>query len=87
MRTFRNVNQFHIKKISFVFRPPFNSTGSFPNQAQWNSSSDGDFHMASVGGDQTPKISNNQKTSERFSEDESKLKCYFFMKFQILLTF
>jgi hypothetical protein len=39
---------------------------------------------SSMGGNQTPKISNNQKTSERFAEDESKLIVNV-MKLQVFL--
>lgn len=57
------------------FRNPFNSAPQFPNQAQWNASSDNDFDMASTsmtsGAGQVPKVNNHQKTAERMAEDES----------------
>lgn len=58
-------------------RNPFNSAPTFPNQAQWNASSDSDFDLSSSsmtsGVNQTPKVNNHQKTAERMAEDESEL--------------
>lgn len=59
-----------------LFRNPFNSAPTFPNQPQWNASSDNDFDMSSSsmtsGAIPAPKVNNHQKTSERMQEDESK---------------
>lgn len=81
----------HINSIQFYFiyiillinpcflRNQFNTTPTFPQQAQWNPSSvsvnefemGGDMSGAGSSG-QAPKVNNHQKTSERMCEDESK---------------
>lgn len=58
----------------------FNSAPNFPNQAQWNTSSENDFDLSSSSMvsniNHVPKVNNHQKTAERMAEDES--KCYWF---------
>lgn len=74
----KNSLQFSVSFINrFVcdFRNPFNSAPTFPNQAQWNASTDNDFEMASTSmtsaASQAPKVNNHQKQAERMAEDES----------------
>lgn len=63
------------------FRPQYNTSVSYPNTPQWNTSVDNDFDMAgnslsSGQQSQTPKVNNQQKTSERMAEDESNINIF-----------
>ena len=61
---------------NLICRNPFNASGGFPNQAQWNTSSESDFDISGSSLSSVPastsKANNNQKTAERMGEDESK---------------
>lgn len=83
-RSIRNLQKLLIA-THFIFRNPFNSAPTFPNQSQWNASSDSDFDMASTsmtsGGGQAPKVNNHQKQAERMAEDESEFNFILFCRF------